>query len=285
MPINLPDWWIILRLWRILFHYPALTPLLPCSMLCLNKDMSAKVFLIGIGPGQAEYITPQALKAIRNVTVVIGHPDTLSQVVELTRGKEVLALKQNPLERSRLAVEKAREGRSVAILSSGDPGVYAIAATFFGYAKEHNIDVDTEVIPGLGLAGYAAARLGAPLGNDTATISLTDQGIPWASIRSRLEAAADADFVIAIYNPIGKLGTVRLQEALGIVEGRRPASTPVGVLSQAATPSEKSIITTLADLKAMSLPVDSLIIIGNSQSYIQGSKMITPRLYQPGIGY
>jgi len=247
--------------------------------------MSAKVYLVGIGPGRAECITPQALEAIRKAPVIIGHPDTLALIEELTRGKEVLAVNQNPLERSRLAVEKAQSGCEVAIISSGDPGVYAIAATFFGYLRDNDIKLDVEVVPGLGLASYAAAQLGAPLGSDTATISLTDQSVPWPEIRKRLEAAAAADFVIAIYNPFGKLGPSRLQEALRIIMGRRPASTPAGVLSRAATPAEKAEITTLGELAAMPLPVDSMIIIGNSQSYARDGRMVTPRGYTPGIGY
>ena len=247
--------------------------------------MSAKVYLIGIGPGQGEYITPQAMQALEKVSVMIGHPDTLKHVAGYATGKEWMSITQNPLERSRLAVEKAQAGRDVAIISSGDPGVYAIAATFFSYLKDNNIALDVEIIPGLGLAGYAAARLGAPLGNDSATITLTDQGAPWPTILKRLEAAVAADFVLAIYNPFGKLGPARLQEALGIILESRPASTPVGILSQAATPHEKAQITTLGELSAMQMPIDTLIIIGNSQTYVRDGRMVTPRNYQPGIGY
>ena len=206
-------------------------------------------------------------------------------VEALTRGKEVIAERQSPLERSRLAVEKAQAGQDVAIISSGDPGIYAIAATFLDYLKENNIMLDVKVVPGVGLAGYAASRLGAPLGNDSASITLTDQGTPWPVIKKRLEAAAAADFVIVIYNPFGKLGPSRLQEALKIIAECRPAQTPVGVLSQAATLEEKTQITTLGEVDVSALPVDTLLIIGNSQSYIRDGKMVTPRLYREGVGY
>jgi precorrin-3B C17-methyltransferase len=247
--------------------------------------MSATIYLVGIGPGQAELVTPEALTAIGKVSVVIGQPECLLLVRALTCGKEVIAERQSPLERSRLAVEKAQAGQDVAIISSGDPGVYAIAATFLDYLKDNNISLDVKVIPGVGLAGYAAARLGAPLGNDSAAITLTDQGTPWPVTKKRLEAAASADFVIVIYNPFGKLGPSRLQEALKIIAGFRTAQTPVGILSQAATPAEKAQITTLGELDAMALPVDTLLIIGNSQSYVQGGKMVTPRFYKKGVGY
>jgi precorrin-3B C17-methyltransferase len=247
--------------------------------------MSATVYLVGIGPGQPELVTPEALAAIGKLSVVIGQPECLALIKELTLGKEVIADRRSPLERSRVAVEKAQAGQDVAIISSGDPGVYAIAATFLGYLKDNNITLDVKVIPGVGLAGYAAARLGAPLGNDSASITLTDQGTPWPVIKKRLEAAASADFVIVIYNPFGKLGPTRLQEALKIIAEYRAAQTPVGVLSKAATPAEKAQITTLGELSSMSLPVDTLLIIGNSQSYIRDGKMVTPRFYRQGIGY
>ena len=247
--------------------------------------MSATVYLVGIGPGQAELVTPEALAAIGKVSVVIGQPECLELIKELTVGKEVIAKRQSPLERSSLAVERAQAGQDAAIISSGDPGVYAIAATFLDYLRENNITLDVKVIPGVGLAAYASARLGAPLGNDSATITLTDQGTPWPVTKKRLEAAASADFVIVIYNPFGKLGPSRLQEALQIIAESRTAQTPVGVLSKAATPDEKAQLTTLGELRSMTLPVDTLLIIGNSQSYVRSGKMVTPRLYQQGIGY
>jgi precorrin-3B C17-methyltransferase len=247
--------------------------------------MSGTIYLVGIGPGQAENVTTEALETIEKVSVVIGQPECLVLIKNLTHGKEVIAERQSPLERSRLAVEKAQSGHDVAIVSSGDPGTYAIAATLLGYLKDNNITLDARVIPGLGLAVYAASRLGAPLGNDSATITLTDQGTPWNVTQKRLKAAAIADFVIVIYNPFGKLGTSRLKEALLVVNEFRTAQTPVGVLSQAATPNEKVKIIPLGELDVMEMPLDTLLIIGNSQSYIRDGKMVTPRLYQQGIGY
>jgi precorrin-3B C17-methyltransferase len=247
--------------------------------------MSASVYLVGIGPGQAGLITPEAAAAIGRASVIIGHPECMALVEALTRGKEAISDRRSPVERSQLAVEKAQAGKNVAIISSGDPGVYAIAGTFLDYLKNNNIELDVEIIPGVGLGGYAAARLGAPLGNDFASITLTDQGTPWEDICKRLEAAASADFVIAIYNPFGKLGPSRLREALQILAGFRSGQTPVGILSEAATPKEKKQITTLGKLDIGSLPSDTLLIIGNSQSYIYDGKMITPRHYRPGAGY
>ncbi|MCL2281126.1 MAG: precorrin-3B C(17)-methyltransferase [Dehalococcoidia bacterium] len=247
--------------------------------------MNAKIFLVGIGPGQAEHMTPCAKAAIVHAPVIIGHPDNLLQIAHLTHGKELLPLQHNPLERSRLAVEKAQNGQDVVIVSSGDPGTYAIAATFLDYLRQQNLNIDVEVVPGIGLASYASARLGAALGNDSAHISLSDQNTPWAAITRRLSSALAADFVVVIYNPFGKLGSARWEEALALIAKERNINTPIGILSQANTSNEKLLMTTLGQLPQIALPTDMLIIIGNSQSYFCGSYMITPRCYKENIGY
>ncbi|MCL2706807.1 MAG: precorrin-3B C(17)-methyltransferase [Dehalococcoidia bacterium] len=247
--------------------------------------MSAKIFLVGIGPGQAEHITHCAQAAIERASIVIGHPDNLAQIAHMARGKEIITINQNPLERSRAAVEKALNGQDVVIVSSGDPGIYAIAATFLDYLRQQNLMIETEIVPGLGLAVYASARLGAALGSDSASISLCDQNTPWTTICRRLSAAISADFVMVIYNPFGKLGATRLEEAIALIQQERHLNTPVGVLSQASTPDEKLLLTTLGELPKLTLPTDTLIIIGNSQSYVYGNYMITPRLYKENIGY
>jgi precorrin-3B C17-methyltransferase len=247
--------------------------------------MNGTVYLVGLGPGRADLITPEAIAVIQKVQVAIGQPECLDLIENLTSGKEIVFERQNPLERSRLAVEKARSGKDVALVSSGDPGTFAIASTFLGYIKDNHISLDVRIIPGLNLASYSASLLGAPLGNDWASITLTDQGIPWEVTRRRLEAAAEADFVIAIYNPIGKLGQFRLKEMSGIISSFRTAETPVGLVSHAASPDEKIIFTTLAAMEGVTIPVDTMVIIGNSQSYVREGKFTTPRFYKEGIGY
>jgi precorrin-3B C17-methyltransferase len=153
------------------------------------------------------------------------------------------------------------------------------------YLRQQNLALDVEIVPGIGLASYASARLGAALGSDSANISLSDQNTPWAAIIRRLSSALAADFVVVIYNPFGKLGSARWEEALAIIEKERNANTPIGILSQANTPNEKLLLTTLGQLPQTTLPTDTLIIIGNSQSYIYGDHMVTPRCYKETIGY
>jgi precorrin-3B C17-methyltransferase len=247
--------------------------------------MNGIVYVVGLGPGRAGLITPEALEVIQKVQVAIGQPECLDLIENVTSGKEIVFERQSPLERSRLAVEKARSGKDVALVSLGDPGTFAIASTFLGYIKDNHVSLDVRIIPGLNLASYSASLLGAPLGNDWASITLTDQGIPWEVTRRRLEAAAEADFVIAIYNPIGKLGQCRLKELLGIISSFRIAETPVGLVSHAASPHEKIIFTTLAAMEGVTIPVDTLVIIGNSQSFVREGKFTTPRFYKEGTGY
>jgi precorrin-3B C17-methyltransferase len=247
--------------------------------------MSGTVYLVGVGPGRPELITPEALAVIQKVSVVIGQPECFNLVHRVISFQEVFFERQSPLERCRLAVEKAQIGGDVAIVSIGDPGTFAIASTFLGYVYDNSITLNVQVVPGLNLACYAASLLGAPLGNDSSTVTLTDQGIPWSVTVRRLEAAASADFVIVIYNPMGKLGPSRLGQALGIIAAFRSGETPVGLVSLAGTPNEKVTITTISSLAETPIPVDTIVIVGNSQSYVHDGKFNTPRFYKEGVGY
>ena len=247
--------------------------------------MNGTVYIVGLGPGRAGLITPEALAVIQKVPTAIGQPECFNLIEELVNGKEIIFERQSPLEVSRLAVEKALSGKDVAVVSSGDPGTFAIASTFLGYIKENHISLNARVIPGLNLAGYASSLMGAPLGNDWASITLTDQGTPWNVTRRRLEAAAEADFVIVIYNPVGKLGQSRLKETFSVISGLRTAETPVGLVSHAASPDEKIVLTTVKAMEGVIVPTDTLVIIGNSQSYVADGKFNTPRFYKKGTGY
>ncbi len=247
--------------------------------------MSGTIYLIGLGPGDALHLTPEARAALRQVGTVIGHPETLRLVRRLTRGKEVLAVGQDPTARARQAAALAGAGQDVAIVSPGHPGVYAIASTLLSYLKEHKLKLPVEVVPGLTLADYAAARLGSPLGGDWAVVSLADQSTPWAAIRARLTAALAGGFVVVIYNPRGRLDAARLTEARGLALRHRPPATPVGLLAEAVTPGEQVRLTTLGELDPAAVTPDTLLIIGNSESFVYEGRFVTPRPYTPGVGY
>ncbi len=244
-----------------------------------------KVYLVGIGPGSPENVTPKALKALKNSQTVLGHSKHLDLIKEHIAGKRVITEKMSPIERSEVAVKEALKGRNVAIVSTGDPGIYAIASIFFQHLKEEGIDLDVEVVPGITAAGAAAALLGSPLGHDFASISLGDLAIPWEVIERRLEAASEADFVLVLYNPISKEGDWQLRRALQIIGGHRGFDTEVGMVTDATRVNEKVVVTTLGEMLSHHIDVETIIIVGNSETYLIGERIVTPKMYEEGVGY
>jgi precorrin-3B C17-methyltransferase len=247
--------------------------------------MSGKVYLVGIGPGSQDDMTPRARKTLKKVPVVIGHGASLKLVKKFIAGKEVISSEMSPIERSRIAVERAQWGQDVAIVSTGDPGIYAIASTFFGYLREKGLHVEVEVIPGVTVASAAAAILGSPLGHDSAFISLADLATRWETIKKRLGAAASSDFIIVLYNPRGKTGDRRVKEALEILKTYKKVTTPVGITTSATTKGERVSLTTLGEVSAHDIATDTLLIVGNSETFVFNGRMVTPRGYKRGVGY
>ena len=247
--------------------------------------MSGRVYLVGIGPGSQDNMTPKAMNTLKNVQVVIGHEACLGLVRKFITGREIVISEMTPVERAEIAVEKAREGKDVALVSTGDTGIYAIASTFFSYLKDKGLRVEVEVIPGVTVASAAAAILGSPLGHDFAVISLADLATKWSAIKRRLESAAKSDFVVVLYNPKGKVGDKRVKEALETLMTYRKAATPVGIVTNATTESEKVKITTLAEVSGYDIDTDTIVIVGNSETFVFNGKMVTPRGYKKGVGY
>jgi precorrin-3B C17-methyltransferase len=247
--------------------------------------MSGTIYLVGLGPGKAAQITPEARGSLKKASVIIGSKDSLRQAARLIRGKERVSTAHSPVERAMIASEKALAGIDTAIVSPGHPGVYAIASTLFAYLKAHNLDVPVEVVPGLTLADYAAARLGSPIGADHAVVSLADRAGDWRDTKKRLMAALAADFALVIYNPRGKLDGGRLKTLLKLAGGYRTPGTPVGMLSEAGGRKERSAVSTMGELDLKEVRNNTLLIIGNSQTYVYRGRMVTPRPYQPETGY
>ena len=250
-----------------------------------SSGYSHPVYLVGIGPGSLDNMTPKAVGTLRKAQVVIGHRACLDLVSKLITGKEIIHDEMSPIKRAEIAVNKALEGKDVAVVSNGDPGIFAIASTFFGYLKKEGIKVPVEVIPGVTVASAAGALLGSPLGHDFAAISLADLATPWDTIRSRLESAAESDFVIVLYNPRGKLGNRRLKKAVTTLTNYRQATTPVGIVTDANGDAEKVQITTLAEVPGCGIDTQSIVIIGNSETFVFNGRMVTPRSYKEGVGY
>jgi len=244
---------------------------------------TGKIFVIGVGPGQRDLLTPQAVAALQKVEIVIGYSGYFGWVEDLLRGKECvpLALGQEK-ERAGLALEHAGRGRQVGVISSGDPGIYAMASLVLEMLATVPFDQrpEVEVIPGLSALNAAAALLGAPLGHDFAVISLSDLLTPWESIEKRLSAAAGADFVLALFNPKSQRRDWQLSRAKEIFLLYRPGNTPVGIVQNAYRPGQKVLLTSLDQLEPATVDMFSIVIVGNSTSRFVGDYLLTPRGYE-----
>ena len=242
-----------------------------------------KISIVGIGPGGLEEITPRARNAIEAAQVVAGYNTYIKLIEPLLDGKKIIgrAMMQE-VERSRLAIDEALSGRDVAVVSSGDAGVYGMA----GLVVDMILDLpeDTrpqfEIIAGVSAVNAAAAILGAPLMHDFAIISLSDLMTPWELIKKRVQFAAEADFVIALYNPKSKRRVTQLDEVRKIILQFRNKNTPVGIVTNAGRAGEIKIISTLENFTREEVNMFSLVIVGNSQTFVKAGYMLTPRGYE-----
>ncbi len=241
----------------------------------------AKIFVAGIGPGSAGDITPSVLEAVRQSDVIIGYKYYF-QFVEpyLTPGTECVDTgMKKERERAEDAFERAEQGKTVCVVSSGDAGIYGMAPLIWEMKRERGSQVEIEVLPGISAFQKAASLLGAPIGHDLCILSLSDLMTPWEKIERRILAAAVADFVTAVYNPKsnGRYWQLyRLQELF--LQYREP-STPVGLVRQAGREDQQVTLTNLEELDPEQVDMFTVVLIGNSQSYIFDGKFITPRGY------
>ncbi|MEA4943845.1 MAG: precorrin-3B C(17)-methyltransferase [Propionicimonas sp.] len=242
-----------------------------------------KLRVVGLGPGSRDLTTPRAQDAIRNAAVVVGYQPYVDQVTDLIRpGTEVHSSGMGTEEaRTALAIAKAREGRTVALVCSGDPAIYAMASPTLEQGTE---GIDVEIIPGVTASLAVSAILGAPLGHDHATISLSDLHTSWENIEKRLQAAAEADLVTVLYNPRSRTRLMHLPRALEIFDAHRPPTTPVAVVEEACRPGQKVTTATLADFDPAWVNMNSLVVIGSSATcYLPTGRgatvMVTPRDY------
>jgi len=234
--------------------------------------------VVGLGPGGEETLTPQAREALVKAEVVVGYTTYLKLIEPLIAGKMIIASgMKKETDRAHAAVAEALTGKNVAVVSSGDPGVYGMAGPVLEVAPA---GLAVSVIPGVTAATAAAALLGAPLTHDFAVISLSDLLTPWETIVRRLAAAADADFVLVLYNPRSKGRAEHLQKALEIILRHRDISTPVGIVKDCGRAKEKQIITTLSLLAPEDVDMTSTVVIGNSQTKVVNGRMVTPRGYR-----
>ncbi len=218
--------------------------------------------------------------AIAQSRVVVGYSRYLEHIADLTAGKETIASGMTrEEERCRAAIERADAGETVALVSSGDPGVYGMAGLAIEMAQRIAPELDIEIVSGVSAANAAAAAMGAPLMLDYAVISLSDLLVPWNMIQRRLEAVAAADLVTVLYNPRSKKRIHHLEEAVEIFLRHRPPTTPAGVGTSVGTPSEYIVLTVLGDLLSLEINMRSIVIIGNTHSRNVKGWFITPRGY------
>ena len=240
--------------------------------------------IVGMGPGREDMMTQQALAALDAADVIVGYTVYLGLLGERFSGKKMLTtpMKQEA-ERCRLAFREAVKGNDVAMVCSGDAGIYGMASLMFGIKEELGEEasgIDIEVIPGITAASSGAAVLGAPLNHDFCVISLSDLLTPWELIEKRLRAAAEGDFAIAIYNPSSKKRHDYLQKACDILLETIEGTRPCGYVRSIGRDGEEYRTCTLAALRGEQEDMFTTVFIGNSQSRINGGRLITPRGYK-----
>ena len=225
----------------------------------------------------------KAYRLLQQVEVVIGYKTYIELISELlSADQEIIKSKMTEeVERATLVIDLARKGKSVAIISSGDPGVYGMAGLILEVREKRRLaELEVEIVPGITAASAAAASLGAPLMHDYAVISLSDLLTPWEVIEGRLKEAARADFVAALYNPKSSRRTEQIEIARDIFLEYRDSTTPVGIVRSAKRGNEEVTITSLADMLEEKIDMLTTVIIGNSESYQSSNFLITPRGYQ-----
>ncbi|MGW3890631.1 precorrin-3B C(17)-methyltransferase [Micromonospora chokoriensis] len=238
-----------------------------------------RLAVVGLGPGAPDLRTPRAVAELRRAAVVVGLDQYLDQVRDVFRpGTRVLSSGLGAEEaRARAAVAEAAAGRAVALVGSGDAGVYAMASPALEYADER---IDVLGVPGVTAALAAGALLGAPLGHDHAYVSLSDLHTPWEVIERRVIAAAEGDFVAVFYNPRSRARDWQLGKALGILAAHRSPDTPVGVVRNASRPGERVHLATVATLDPAVVDMYSVVVVGNSDTRLVAGRMVTPRGYR-----
>lgn len=236
----------------------------------------ATLYVVGIGPGGREHFTIKALEAIKKCSVVVGYDFYIQLIEDLLEGKEIIKTgMKGEIKRCEVAIEKVKCGLDTCIVSTGDAGLYGMAGPIYEIAE----DIDIEVVPGVSAAFCAASEIGAPIMHDFCTISLSDLLTSWELITRRIECAAMGDFVIALYNPKSDKRQEHIKKAIDIIVKYKNPDTPVGMVKNTGREGNRRIVTTLSGMKDDFIDMMTVVIIGNSQTYIKDGKMITPRGY------
>ena len=246
--------------------------------------MTGRLTIVGLGPGDEDLLTPRAGDALAAATDLVGYLPYVARIPERPGQRRHASDNRQEIERAREALRLAASGRTVAVVSSGDPGVFAMAAAVFE-AIEHGEpawrELEVEVVPGVSAMFAAAARLGAPLGHDFCALSLSDNLKPWDVVLERLTASATAGFVIALYNPISRARPWQLGAALDCLRHILPPTTPVAFARAISRPDERIVITDLENAAPDAADMSTLVLIGSAQTRRIERASGEPWLYTP----
>lgn len=242
--------------------------------------MKNKIWIVGMGPGNEEMMTGRAIEVLEQVDVIIGYTVYLDLLGERFQDKEFLSTPMRQEEkRCRMCFEEAEKGKSVAMVCSGDAGVYGMASLMYEIGKEYSA-ISLEVIPGITAANSGAAVLGAPLNHDYCVISLSDLMTPWELIEKRLIMAARGDFAIALYNPSSRKRADYLERACKILFQEIEPERACGYVENIGRDGESTVTCTLEELQSKSVNMFTTVFVGNARTRIQDGKLITPRGYK-----
>ncbi len=243
--------------------------------------MSGSISIIGLGPGGLDWFAPGAMQALQSADIILGYQKYLEQIDGvLPHISRVSSGMRHEVERARMAIGYAEQGKNVALVSGGDAGIYGMAGLVFELmtlSPEQHIHV--EVLPGISALNAAAALLGAPLMTDFAVISLSDYLIPLETILNRLRAAIDGDFVICLYNPRSHQRVAPFNQAMALLIKELGEERPVGLVQAAYRHEQKVIVTCLKEIAGMDIGMDSLLLIGNKSTRVLDGRLVTPRGY------
>jgi precorrin-3B C17-methyltransferase len=240
--------------------------------------------VVGIGPGAYQHISPAALAAIEEADIVVGYRTYMLLVRALVKNKETIKTGMTEeISRARAAVERARDGAKVVLVSSGDAGVYGMANLVFEVLRDmgwrRGQSPEIRIVPGITALNSCASLVGAPLGHDSCMISLSDLLTPWEVIERRIDAAASSDFVIGLYNPASGRRQRQIVRAQEIIAGYRPGTTPVALVKSAYRFRQDVVQTDLAHMLDYEIGMLTTVLIGNSHTYLYEGYMVTPRGY------